>query len=124
MLGLTEVIAKFDPIQVSVMKFIKIVQPYYNQLNKNFCFRCNYRELQTSDVVIISYMLARIDLHEASKAQFHRNLIASGILVPKRTRYNRCCRQVTMDLKLIRVWMLKHIGMSPSMKSLTALQSP
>ncbi|AYM01491.1 IS982 family transposase [Levilactobacillus brevis] len=107
MLGLPKVIAKFNPIQVSVMKFIKIVQPYYNQLAKRFRFRCNYRELKTSDVVIIACMLARIDLREVSESQFHRNLIASGIRVPERTRYNRRCRQLTMALKLIRIWMLK-----------------
>jgi hypothetical protein len=112
MLGLPKVIAKFNPIQVSVLKFIKIVRPYYNQLAKEFRFRRNYHELKVSDTVIIACMLARIDMHEVSEAQFHRELVASGILIPERTRYNRRCRQLTLALKIIRIWMLKQYQQS------------
>lgn len=98
---------------MSVLKFIKIIRPFYDQLPKKFRFRRNYRELKVSDVVIVACMLARIDLHEVSESQFHRELIASGIKLPERTRYNRRCRQLTTVLKLIRLWMLKRYQHGP-----------
>ena len=113
MLGLPKVIAKFNPIQVSVMKFIKIIQPYYAKLPKTFRLRCNYHELKVSDVVIIACMLARIEQREPSESQFLRKLAASGISVPERTRYNRRCRYLTNALKLIRIWILKQHAHQP-----------
>ncbi|WP_137640413.1 IS982 family transposase [Lactobacillus sp. 218-3] len=114
MLGLPKVIAKFNPIQVSVMKFVSIIKPFYEKLPKEFRYRCNYRELKVSDLIILACMLARIDLHESSESHFHQMLVASGIVVPERSRCNRRCRKLKDAAKPIRLWMLKKFVHEPA----------
>ncbi len=106
MLGLPKVIAKFNPIQISVMKSVSIIKHFYEKLTKEFRYRCNYRELKVSDLIILACMLTRIDLYESSESHFHQMLVASGIVIPERSRYNRRCCQLKGAEKLIRLWML------------------
>ncbi|WP_048732875.1 IS982 family transposase [Levilactobacillus koreensis] len=107
MQGLLKANAIFNPIQVMVQKFIKLIDPIYQTLPKIFRFRQNYRQLKTSDVTMIACMLTRIEQRDPSETHFHHMLVASGIEVPERTRYNRRCRDLVPAMKLIRDRLLK-----------------
>ncbi|SMS14814.1 Mobile element protein [Levilactobacillus zymae] len=82
-----KIIANPNPIQVQLANFMKIIEPVYLTLDKQFRFRCNYQEEKVSDVVILASMLLRIDLRDASEAHFHQMMLASGIQLPERSRY-------------------------------------
>ncbi|MFC6253345.1 IS982 family transposase [Secundilactobacillus hailunensis] len=107
MQGHLKTIPKTNLIQATVRKFVKIVTPIYQLLPKHFRLRQNYRQLKVSDITIIACMLARIDLRDPSETHFHHILMASGIVVPERSRYNRRCRNLFQIMKMIRQYLLK-----------------
>jgi hypothetical protein len=51
-------------------------------------------------------MLTRVELRDPSETHFHKILVASGIVVPERSRYNRRCRDLTQAMKFIRELLL------------------
>ncbi|WP_137631948.1 IS982 family transposase [Secundilactobacillus hailunensis] len=107
MQGHLKTIPKSNLIQATVRKFVKIVTPIYQLLPKYFRLRQNYRQLKVSDITIIACMLARIDLRDPSETHFHHILMAAGIVVPERSRYNRRCRNLFQIMKVIRQYLLK-----------------
>ncbi|WP_203640204.1 IS982 family transposase [Levilactobacillus wangkuiensis] len=107
MQGLLKTIPKSNLIQETIRKFIRIITPVYQLLPKYIRFRQNYQQLKVSDITIIACMLTRIDLRDPSETHFHQTLIAAGIIVPERSRYNRRCRNLLQIMKLIRWQLLK-----------------
>lgn len=107
MQGRLKTIPKSNLIQELIQKFIKIITPVYQLLPKCIRYRQNYQQLKVSDVTIIACMLTRIELRDPSETHFHKTLLAAGIIVPERSRYNRRCRNLFQAMKLIRCYLLR-----------------
>jgi len=101
-----KIIANPTPIQAQLANFMKIIEPVYLTIDKKIRFRCNYREEKVSDVVILASMLLKIDLRDGSETHFHQMMLASGIQLPERSRYNRRCRELIPIERYIRFRLL------------------
>nr|WP_304055973.1 hypothetical protein [Levilactobacillus namurensis] len=101
-----KVIANPNLIQVQLAHFIQIIEPIYQTIDKKYRHRCNYREEKASDVLILASMLLRMTWRDNSEVHFHRILVASGVPLPERSRYNRRCRELVAFERYIRFRLL------------------